>query len=54
MFIILKYINIFNPFQEDLMCSAAVCDSQEAAFHRAKGCQPIVEKGEVHLTFDFF
>ena len=33
--------------QEKLDCSAAMCNKQDAAFHRAKGCQPIIKLNEV-------
>jgi hypothetical protein len=40
----------FEP-QEKLDCSAAVCNKQDLAFHRSKGCQPIVKQGEVDNNY---
>jgi len=33
--------------EESLACEATKCNTQEAMVYRAKGCQPVLKKGEV-------
>lgn len=33
--------------EESLACEASTCNTREAIVYRAKGCQPILKKGEV-------